>query len=44
MARKIKVLTDNEGLDRREVGYYATPRFVADYLTQEMLAINPDGD
>ena len=30
MARKIKILTDNEGLDRREVGYYSTPRFVAD--------------
>ncbi len=44
MARKIKILTDNEGLDRREVGYYSTPRFVADYLTQEMLAINPQGD
>lgn len=43
MARKIKILTDNEGLDRREVGYYSTPRFVADYLTQEMLAINPQG-
>lgn len=44
MARKIKILTDSEGLDRRELGYYSTPKFVADYLTQEMLAINPNGD
>lgn len=43
MARKIKVLTNSEGLDRREVGYYSTPKFIADYLTQEMLAINPNG-
>lgn len=44
MARKIKVLTDSEGLDRREVGYYSTPSFIAEYLTDEMLRINPHGN
>lgn len=42
MARKVKVLLKN-GIDKREVGYYSTPSFVADYLTQEMLTINPNG-
>lgn len=42
MARKIKVLLRN-GIDKREVGYYSTPSFIADYLTKEMLAINPNG-
>ena len=42
MARKVKVLIKN-GIDKREVGYYSTPSFIADYLTNEMLAINPDG-
>lgn len=42
MARKIKtIIADN--IDKREIGYYSTPRFIADYLTQEMLAINPYG-
>lgn len=42
MARKVKQIIEN-GIDKREVGYYSTPSFVADYLTQEMLSINPDG-
>lgn len=42
MARKVKILLNN-GVDKREVGYYSTPSFIADYLTNEMLAINPDG-
>ena len=29
------------GIDKREVGYYSTPSFVAKYLTHEMLSINP---
>lgn len=42
MARKVKTIMEN-GIDKREVGYYSTPPFVAKYLTQEMLSINPDG-
>lgn len=44
MARKVKTLIGNDGIDRREVGYYSTPGFVARYLTEEMLRINPNGD
>lgn len=43
MARKVKTLIGNDGIDRREVGYYSTPDFVARYLTEEMLRINPNG-
>jgi len=42
MARKVKVLINN-GIDKREIGYYSTPSFIADYLTSEMLSLNPDG-
>lgn len=43
MARKVKTIIEN-GIDKREVGYYSTPSFIAKYLTQEMLSINPSGD
>lgn len=43
MARKVKTVMEN-GIDKREVGYYSTPSFVAKYLTQEMLSINPNGN
>lgn len=43
MARKVKTIMDN-GIDKREVGYYSTPSFIAKYLTQEMLSINPNGN
>lgn len=42
MARKTKVLIE-EGIDKREVGYYSTPQFIAQYITQEMLSINSNG-
>lgn len=44
MARKIKTLIGEDGIDRREVGYYSTPDFVAQYITEEMLALNPNGN
>ena len=43
MARKVKTLIGENGIDRREIGYYSTPEFIANYLTDEMLAINPNG-
>lgn len=43
MARKVKTIMEN-GIDKREVGYYSTPSFIAKYLTHEMLSINPDGN
>lgn len=42
MARKVKKLIMN-GIDKREVGYYSTPSFISDYMTNEMLALNPNG-
>ena len=37
------VLIDN-GVDRRQLGYYSTPEFIADFMTAAMLEINPDGN
>lgn len=42
MARKIKTIF-KEGVDVREVGYYSTPSYIADFLTEIMLEINPIG-
>lgn len=42
MARKVKHVLDN-GIDKREIGYYSTPDFIAQYLTEELLKINPKG-
>lgn len=42
MARKVKIIIE-DGVDKREVGYYSTPEFIANYITNEMLAINPNG-
>ncbi len=36
-------MTD-EGVDRREQGYYSTPSFVTAFLTREMLALCPGGE
>lgn len=44
MARKIKKIIDEEGIDKREVGYYSTPEFIAEYITEELLKINPSGE
>lgn len=43
MARKVKTIMEN-GIDKREVGYYSTPSFIAKYLAQELLSINPNGN
>lgn len=42
MARKTKSIVV-DGIDKREVGYYSTPKFVADYIASEMLKLNPEG-
>lgn len=42
MARKSKVIW-KDGVDKREAGYYSTPSFISEYLTREMLAVNPAG-
>jgi hypothetical protein len=43
MGRHPKVITSDDGPDRRETGYYSTPKFVADFLTRKLLEINPTG-
>lgn len=42
MARKSKILCE-EGVDKRQVGYFPTPDFVSQYLFEEMMLLNPDG-
>lgn len=43
MGRFVKNIINKDGIDVREVGYYSTPRFIAEYITKELLSINPDG-
>jgi len=43
MGRFDKVLVNNNGIDRRDSGYYSTPDFVANYISNELLALNPSG-
>jgi hypothetical protein len=43
MGRFTKVLLNEVGLDRREKGYYSTPRFISSFITDELLRINPSG-
>ena len=43
MGRFDKTIIEHNGIDRRESGYYSTPKFIADFLTEELLNLNPDG-
>lgn len=43
MARKEKYLIDHNGVDKREIGYYSTHEFVAEFITQKMLEIKRNG-
>jgi hypothetical protein len=43
MARTAKKILTGDGVDRRATGYYATPGFVAEFLTARMLAQKPGG-
>jgi len=42
MGRSEKSVLSN-GIDKRELGYYSTPEFIAVFMTQKMLEINPQG-
>jgi len=44
MGRFAKVVVNEPGVDSRATGYYSTPDFVADFITKEMLHINPNGE
>ena len=42
MARKCKILLE-DGVNKREVGYFPTPDFVSQYICEEMMLLNPNG-
>ncbi len=43
MGRHEKQIGSRLGVDRRESGYYATPEFVAHFIAQVLLELNPRG-
>ncbi|MBE7413674.1 MAG: N-6 DNA methylase [Leptospiraceae bacterium] len=43
MGRHKKEVLTLDGVDRRENGYYSTPKFVSDFLSKKMLEINSGG-
>jgi hypothetical protein len=43
MGRFDKSLIIENGIDRRERGYYSTPGFIAGFMTNAMMEINPNG-
>lgn len=43
MGRFEKVIVSDKGVDKRESGYYSTPSFVADYLSEQLMEVNPHG-
>lgn len=42
MARRNKQIMEH-GIDKRDVGYYSTPDFMAQYIYEEMVKLNPAG-
>ncbi|AFY69590.1 N-6 DNA methylase [Thalassoporum mexicanum PCC 7367] len=44
MGRHSKTVATDCGKDRRSIGYYATPPFVAKFLTRKLLEIRSDGE
>lgn len=42
LGRHEKVLEEDH-IDRRELGYYFTPDFVANYISERLLTLNPNG-
>lgn len=43
MGRFEKAIVNENGIDRRELGYYSTPEFISTFMTKAMLEINPNG-
>lgn len=43
MGRFEKILVGENGIDRRDSGYYSTPNFICEYLSNELLRLNPKG-
>jgi hypothetical protein len=43
MGRFEKVLVNENGIDKRNSGYYSTPNFISEYISKELIALNPNG-
>ncbi|WP_026786509.1 N-6 DNA methylase [Planktothrix rubescens] len=43
MGRHQKTIASDRVADRREIGYYSTPKFIASFLAQKLLEIRPQG-
>ncbi|EKT3967455.1 N-6 DNA methylase [Flavobacterium psychrophilum] len=43
MGRFEKILINSKGIDKRDSGYYSTPSFISEYLSSELLRLNPFG-
>lgn len=43
MGRFEKTLINSNGIDKRDSGYYSTPNFISEYLSSELLRLNPFG-
>ena len=43
MGRFSKKNIDEDGIDKRNLGYYSTPEFIAKFIVEELLKINPKG-
>jgi hypothetical protein len=44
MGRFLKLVTSDDGIERRASGYYSTPSFIAQYLADRLVQINPAGE
>jgi len=42
VGRHAKVVTAPDDLDRRELGYYSTPKLVADFIAERIFELRPD--
>ncbi len=41
LARNIKIVTNESGVDRRETGYYSTPDFISKYISKKLHELCP---
>src|SRR5690606_10614235 len=43
MGRFEKILVNENGIDKRDSGYYSTPSFVSEFISSQLLELNPNG-
>ncbi|WP_299229712.1 N-6 DNA methylase [uncultured Psychroserpens sp.] len=43
MGRFEKILVNENGIDKRDSGYYSTPSFVSEFISNQLLDLNPNG-